>query len=171
MTPAPSLLLVWSSLLGAIVLLAFAYYFKRRQRGSTEQFVDMDTNMEQVLMDEAKRLLTPTASTKQDVLQAMKALNALVAAVRLRDGDEGANALLERGRALFQEREGSDQERARALDLLREEASMLAEQGKEGILAAALQDGSSVLCRKCSGLVKRDRWDAHSTMWCPALDE
>jgi len=40
----------------------------------------------------------------------------------------------------------------------------------KNILVAAYEDGSSFLCDMCNGLVKKDRAEAHLTMWCPALN-
>lgn len=131
---------------------------------------------QQELLLQAKQLLATSSSlsASSKVNRAMQALNVLVEAARMEGGQEGANELLSRGRALFQEREGRGQaalDREEVLARLEQEPSMLAERGKEGLLAAALQDGSSVVCQRCSGLVKRERWNAHCSMWCPALDD
>ena len=29
-----------------------------------------------------------------------------------------------------------------------------------------MRDGSSVVCNKCGGLIKRDRWNNHVEFWC-----
>jgi hypothetical protein len=39
------------------------------------------------------------------------------------------------------------------------------------IIYAALQDGSSGICRNCHGVISRERADAHFRMWCPALPD
>lgn len=54
---------------------------------------------------------------------------------------------------------------------LREQASLLSETGDEHILIDAFQDGSSVLCQRCRGLISVDRAEAHARLWCPALGE
>jgi hypothetical protein len=41
--------------------------------------------------------------------------------------------------------------------------------GSVEILRDAFEDGSSVICIKCSALVKANRWEAHRDMWCPML--
>jgi len=128
-----------------------------------------EMNDERILIEEARRLLVSSGDAQKDVVQAMNALAALVSAVRIRDGDAAAGALLEKGRALFQEREGTDAERSEAMFSLGEEGSLLKERGAEDILCDAFADGSSVLCRKCTGLVSRARWNAHKTKWCPAI--
>lgn len=38
--------------------------------------------------------------------------------------------------------------------------------GSEEILRDAFEDGSSVICAKCGGLVKQQRWEAHKKFWC-----
>lgn len=43
--------------------------------------------------------------------------------------------------------------------------------GSEQILCDAFEDGSSVICKRCGGLVKRLRWDAHCELWCSAISE
>eukprot|EP00040_Diaphanoeca_grandis_P039545 m.4886 g.4886 ORF g.4886 m.4886 type:complete len:128 (-) comp3795_c0_seq1:310-693(-) len=37
------------------------------------------------------------------------------------------------------------------------------------ILEKALDDGSSVVCKLCGDIIKRERWDAHRDMWCSKL--
>ncbi len=63
------------------------------------------------------------------------------------------------------------EEALRASDRLVQEASMLAERGdgSENILVDAFEDGSSVICQLCGGLVKRVRWNEHHTKWCPNI--
>ena len=57
------------------------------------------------------------------------------------------------------------------LDILEIENSILQERedGSEEVLLDAFQDGSSVICKLCKSLVKKDRWDVHQTIWCPAI--
>jgi hypothetical protein len=158
---------VWWALaigtLSGVALLGFRFASAGRAPGK------MSKANEQELVDEAKRLLVASGNAERDVARAMQALAALVSAVRLKDGEHAASALLERGRAMFQEREGTDFERDEALEAFENQESLLKERGAEGILEAAFVDGSSVLCRKCAGLVARSRWNAHKTQWCPAL--
>ena len=42
--------------------------------------------------------------------------------------------------------------------------------GSEEILVDAFEDGSSVICKLCKSLVKKNRWDAHRDIWCPSID-
>jgi hypothetical protein len=48
--------------------------------------------------------------------------------------------------------------------------SCLQELGDQDLLRQAFEDGSSVICQRCTGLVPRDRWGAHCDIWCPALE-
>jgi hypothetical protein len=41
--------------------------------------------------------------------------------------------------------------------------------GSEYILQAAFEDGSSIICKRCQGLVSKDRWSAHCEYWCPSI--
>ena len=153
---------IWTACLGFLIIIYFIL-IKRRRSGRVKM------NDESQLVEEARRLLVTSGNAQQDVARAMQALAALVAAVRIKDGDGAATALLERGRALFQEREGTDAERDHALMALSDDNSLLKERGAETILNDAFSDGSSVLCRQCAGLVARGRWEAHKTQWCTAI--
>ncbi len=53
---------------------------------------------------------------------------------------------------------------------LRNGDSLLCEYGDEDILIDAFQDGSSVICQRCQGLISVERAEAHSKRWCPALE-
>ena len=80
---------------------------------------------------------------------------------------DGARDLINRARA----RDAVD-EHAEALSVLAqlvESPSLLNEAGDEDILRDAYIDGSSVICTKCRGLVKKERWDSHRFRWCNAL--
>ena len=37
------------------------------------------------------------------------------------------------------------------------------------VILDAAADGSSTMCPACGALVSRDRWQAHSQTWCPAI--
>jgi hypothetical protein len=66
-----------------------------------------------------------------------------------------------------------DREREATIDaemalrnLVSSEDNILAERGEQDILHDAFQDGSSVICTNCGGLVQRSRWDNHRQYWC-----
>lgn len=49
------------------------------------------------------------------------------------------------------------------------EESIIAEQGKEGIIRAAYEDGSSSICTLCGSLISNKRREAHFKYWCISL--
>lgn len=51
-----------------------------------------------------------------------------------------------------------------------EAPSLLQDLGDEDLLRQAFEDGSSVICQRCNGLVPFARWGAHCELWCPAID-
>ena len=56
-------------------------------------------------------------------------------------------------------------------DLIKQ-TSLLSEigDGSELILKDAFEDGSSIICTRCTGLVSRERWTAHCQYWCPSIE-
>jgi hypothetical protein len=80
---------------------------------------------------------------------------------------DGARDLLNRAKA----RDAADEHRdaLAVLSRLLDSPSLLSESGDEDILRDAYVDGSSVICTRCSALVKKERWAAHWTKWCPSL--
>jgi hypothetical protein len=105
---------------------------------------------------------------EEDVQGAIRALALLMQSVKLSHGDVVAESLLREGRKMFHD-EGTDAERADAMEALFDSSQECLVNGT--ILQDAFRDGSSVYCRKCSGLVARSRWDAHASMWCPSLPD
>eukprot|EP00658_Telonema_sp_P-2_P000884 TRINITY_DN10328_c0_g1_i9.p1 TRINITY_DN10328_c0_g1~~TRINITY_DN10328_c0_g1_i9.p1 ORF type:complete len:259 (+),score=62.63 TRINITY_DN10328_c0_g1_i9:25-777(+) len=108
---------------------------------------------------------------------AVKALENVVQAMRVvNGGDEQAvlqailRAKQEHERVVIsQEQPGPGWERFVSEDL-HEGESTLAETGRDGIIEAAARDGSSLVCPVCNGLIKRTRWAAHKSTWCPGLE-
>jgi hypothetical protein len=50
------------------------------------------------------------------------------------------------------------------------EGSILEELGRDQVIVdAGASTSESVACGRCGALVKRSRWEAHTTMWCEAL--
>ena len=105
-----------------------------------------------------------------------KALAVLLHAVRLShpDGEEGIFSFLDMAKELIatqRERDSDDdcRDALRVIEGLIQRESLLGEQGGGHILRDAFVDGSSIVCKRCDSLVKRERWDAHATKWCPAL--
>lgn len=55
-------------------------------------------------------------------------------------------------------------------EMLQDETTMLYQQGNQHILKQAMEDGSSVVCSKCNGMVPASRWQQHQEYWCDAID-
>jgi hypothetical protein len=104
-----------------------------------------------------------------------EALAALLHAVRLTRGESAIFDILSEAKIRASEemdaREAeSSIEKARQItNMLLQQNTMLFERGEEEILKDAFEDGSSVVCTRCHGLVARVRWEAHNTLWCPEL--
>jgi len=104
------------------------------------------------------------------------ALACLLHAVRLShpEGEDGIFSFLDMAKELIslQRSKDEDDEMAEALrevEKLVNAQSLLGEYGEGHILRDAFCDGSSIICKKCDSLVKRERWDAHATKWCSAI--
>lgn len=128
------------------------------------------------LAEAVEMLLTITRSEIAEN-NPQQALAALLHAIRLTRGEDAIMEVLsEAKRKCMAE---IDQQVAREslaqankiIELLMSQDTFLSERGEEDILKDAFEDGSSVVCSKCGGLVAKARWDSHSTMWCPALSE
>jgi len=130
-------------------------------------------------MDEAtmKQILGQVRNLVQ-AGQGEKALSALLHAVRLShpDGERGVFSFLDMAKEMMsiQRRQDEYDEINEALivvEKLMNADSLLHDMGDTDILRDAYEDGSSVICRKCSALVKKCRWKQHSLRWCPALGD
>lgn len=54
-------------------------------------------------------------------------------------------------------------------ELCMDKSTFLYEQGREDLLRQTMEDGSSVVCSKCTSVVSSQRWQQHQRYWCPAL--
>ena len=106
------------------------------------------------------------------------ALASLLAAVQITHGEEGVSKVISSMKQLQQDQEHEQMRQEQEQDplaaayasldaLIHDSSTLLYQKGKEGILAAAFKDGSSVICKHCGALVARDRWKYHPT-WCDA---
>jgi hypothetical protein len=114
-----------------------------------------------------------------------QALANLIHAIRITQGEEAIATILSEARRenerklelqLQQQRETDRRALDTALKASKELAkapSLLQERGdgSENILCDAFEDGSSVICKRCGGLVKSARWSDHCTLWCSEIDE
>jgi hypothetical protein len=110
-----------------------------------------------------------------------KALENVIQAIRLTHGEDAILHLIDAAKAASrrdidkQIAAQTEQELIRqameASQRLAEPSSLLADMGdgSEVILQQAFQDGSSVICAQCGGLVPRVRWEIHRDMWCPHI--
>ena len=64
--------------------------------------------------------------------------------------------------------------RRRAVEMVRrlldDQSTILFEQGREDILRQTMEDGSSMVCGRCGGVVPADRWRQHQQYWCDAIE-
>eukprot|EP00562_Extubocellulus_spinifer_P034617 CAMPEP_0178686238 /NCGR_PEP_ID=MMETSP0699-20121125/3815_1 /TAXON_ID=265572 /ORGANISM="Extubocellulus spinifer, Strain CCMP396" /LENGTH=248 /DNA_ID=CAMNT_0020331055 /DNA_START=196 /DNA_END=942 /DNA_ORIENTATION=+ len=112
-------------------------------------------------------------------------LTALLEAMRLsapteESGRAAASAAMERVRSSLGDEIADhvtdvDARQRRAVEvvrrLLEDESSLLHQQGREDILRQTMEDGSSVVCSKCGGVVPSCRWRQHQLYWCEAGGE
>jgi hypothetical protein len=118
--------------------------------------------------------------TKSKISEGSKndALATLLHAIRLSSGEESIIRILDQAKkkaeedATMQDQEAADSlsYATNAIEKIQEEDCFLSQRGEENILKDAFQDGSSIICQKCGGLLKAERWKAHSDSWCPALE-
>lgn len=106
-----------------------------------------------------------------------RALAALLHAVRITRGESAIfdvlNQARERATAEIDRQvmnESYAQAKRISEELMRQD-TFLSERGDEEILKDAFEDGSSLVCVKCGGLVAKVRWESHSKFWCSAIEE
>lgn len=119
-------------------------------------------------------LLTITRTEIAD-RKPQQALASLIHAIRLTHGEDAILGILDQAKqradiqADQEKMENSLIEARRVSLMLMQQETMLSERGEEEILKDAFEDGSSVVCRRCGGLIARVRWDSHNQFWCSAL--
>ena len=131
------------------------------------------TSNNELLQEEAVRLLLKTARSKIEDSNPNDALAALLHAVRISAGENAIMNVLEKAKMQV-EAESKGKEHEDALEVARRMSMLLVEdkdtflyqRGDEHILKDAFEDGSSVVCSKCSMLVPRARFMQHSLYWC-----
>uniref|UniRef100_A0A7S4IP62 C2HC zinc finger plants domain-containing protein n=1 Tax=Odontella aurita TaxID=265563 RepID=A0A7S4IP62_9STRA len=105
------------------------------------------------------------------------ALTALLEATAMNSGRESANLVMDRLRSELgdvvadhiQDVQGRREQAVQATrDLVEDDSTVLAEGGRQDILRQAMEDGSSVLCTRCKGLIPAARWQQHQRFWCEA---
>lgn len=113
-----------------------------------------------------------------------QALAALIHAISLNGGEEAVMQVLSEARSRasreLEERRMQDEANTNrevlemamvATERLMTESSLLSDRGDEELLRDAFEDGSSVICKFCGGLVKASRWESHREFWCEGVSE
>lgn len=130
------------------------------------------------LTNEAVELLIDITRNKISEGKSLEAFAALLQAIKLTKGEESilevlsvAKKKVDDDMQLCSEFDSSVslQEAFDASRALVEQDTILRDQGNEEILKDAFEDGSSVVCTKCGGLISMQRWTAHKSFWCSAL--
>ena len=104
------------------------------------------------------------------------ALAALLHAIRISSGEDSIIRILDEAKKrvdddyALRDQSSAVTNAANAIRRILEQDCFLSERGQEDILRDAFEDGSSIICQKCSGLVSQIRWEAHKNRWCPSLD-
>eukprot|EP00977_Amphora_coffeiformis_P010561 scaffold2482_cov166-Amphora_coffeaeformis.AAC.27 len=103
------------------------------------------------------------------------ALLALLQALQLNSGQASATQAMERIRQELGsdianhvlDRQGRIERAMRMVQqLLADESTLLFQQGNQHLLQQAMEDGSSVVCTKCNGMIPAARWQQHAQYWC-----
>lgn len=109
-----------------------------------------------------------------------ESLAALLQAMELNSGPDSASHAMTRLRNELGEdiadHVGSEQRRmelalAIVEELLQDESTLLYQQGRQDILRQTMEDGSSLVCTRCSAVVSSKRWQQHQQYWCQQGDE
>nr|GLL48242.1 uncharacterized protein LOC109170213 [Ipomoea trifida] len=144
--------------------------------------------------DEFVRNLLTMARQLIDQNMPSQALQAVVMAMRARDGEGAVHQLLHRARELYSNRVQASAAADELASLLAECAiaeatppnsepyehntadesaeleksgtSILSETGRKQVMLDAFSDGSSFICIQCGGLVSANRRDEHYSFWC-----
>jgi hypothetical protein len=119
------------------------------------------------------RMLLNIARSKIEGESPNDALAALLHAICLTQGEEAIMNVLEVAKRnvdadadAVSEEDAMEAAHRMLAVLVRDESTLLYERGEEHILRDAFQDGSSVVCIKCSSLIPRARFLQHQLYWC-----
>lgn len=105
------------------------------------------------------------------------ALTALLEATAMNSGRESADLAMDRIRSELgddvanhiKDVQGRRERAAQAVrDMMEDDSTVLAEGGRQDLLRQAMEDGSSVMCTRCQGLIPAGRWQQHQRFWCEA---
>lgn len=173
---------------GQPYLLSLINSLKRVMAGKAHQKTDRpESHVECSQIQSTVQQLIDRARFKISAGDGQEALASLIQAITLSQGESAVGQVLSDARARAQgdrmsesstfasdhEPFLSDLDLALiAIEKLADNPSLLLDRGdgSEQILRDAFEDGSSVVCKNCGGLIKIERWDAHCATWCPALE-
>jgi hypothetical protein len=105
--------------------------------------------------------------------QGKEALETLIRAIIANTGEASVIPILQQMNAnMSKQREAQIRKQIAEIcrNLVENESILGSELGDEQILLDAFQDGSSVVCSKCQGLISLDRAEKHAKYWCPMAD-
>ena len=103
------------------------------------------------------------------------ALAALLHAIRISSGEDSIIRILDLAKRkvdddfTLRDQSIAVQRATAAIKAMLDQNSFLSERGQDDILRDAFEDGSSIICQLCGGLVSQSRWEAHKKSWCPSL--
>jgi len=104
-----------------------------------------------------------------------ESLSALLRALTLNSGEGAARQAYRRlsdelGPEIANHVEDHRRRTQRAVEmveqLLRDESTILYQQGRQHLLQQTMEDGSSVVCSRCNDVVSSARWQQHQKYWC-----
>ena len=107
------------------------------------------------------------------------ALSALMQAMTVKSGQAKADQAMNRIRSELgsdladhvMDRTGRMQRAAQIVqELLLDETTFLYQQGRQQILQQAMEDGSSLVCKKCNAMISVTRWEQHQMYWCESIE-
>ncbi|GMH81977.1 hypothetical protein TrVE_jg176 [Triparma verrucosa] len=111
-------------------------------------------------------------STPQTTSDPVAALSSLLTQVNLSHGPSGVNYILSHLSSHLNSTPQSSLTLAYSiLDDVLSTPSLLKDRGNERIIKDAFEDGSTLYCKKCKGMIKKDRWTAHVEYWCQPVVE
>lgn len=122
------------------------------------------------LCNQAVEMLIQISREKLTAGKTLDAFSAILQAIKLTRGENAIMEILENAKkkvVLCDELTSDNLDEAFETSIaLQLQNTFLRDQGNEDILKDAFEDGSSVVCRQCGGLISVARWSAHKEFWC-----
>ena len=118
--------------------------------------------------------LLPVPPTPPPPASPTAALEELLQKVHISHGQSGVTHVLKLIHSAIHPPQTPQEEYNLALQALQEVkdmGSILKEQGRSQIIEDAYTDGSTVYCKGCGGMIKRERWVQHCEFWCDGKED